>query len=138
VHLDLSGRVLASRRLELEGESNNGLEGICLDGEGLLYTLNEKKPGLFIELDADLSIQRRERLRFAGDYSGLDWDSTRNAFWIASDEDRALYLWNREEGVIGRYGLPFPGAEGVAVNETSGRIYVVSDPEAMLYVFAFD
>ena len=69
-------------KLELEGKRNSGLEGIALDGEGNLFLLNEKKPGLLIALADDLSIRSRYELDFARDYSGLTYDHNHDAFWI--------------------------------------------------------
>ena len=72
---------------------------------------------------------------FALDYSGLTWDPKRSSFWIVSDQSRALYLWSPKSGVLEEYGLPFPKAEGIAVDEAAKRIYIVSDSENRLYVF---
>jgi uncharacterized protein YjiK len=37
-----------------------------------------------------------------------------------------------------QYHLPFPKAEGIAVDETAKRIYIVSDSEKKLYVFRLE
>lgn len=135
VHLDLDGNVLSRKLLGLTGENNSGLEGISLDDSGRMFLLNEKNPGLFIQLDSAHSIAAMDTLSFAGDYSGMTYNPRSAAFWIVSDQSRALYLWSLRAGVVKEYPLPFPNAEGVAVDEAAGRIYLVSDSENKLYVF---
>jgi uncharacterized protein YjiK len=135
VHIDLDGTLLLSRSLDLEGEANNGLEGICRDEAGVLYVLNEKEPGLFMRLGSDLSIESSEILEFADDYSGLFCAGQRGVFWVLSDQSEMLYRWDRNSGVLNRYELPFPSAEGLAIDAAAGRIYIVSDRAAKLFVF---
>lgn len=137
VHLDLNGRVLSRRRLGLTGEPNKGLEGVCVNGQGRVCVLNEKSPGLFIELNPDLTIASQQTLSFAGDYAGLDYDRTRACFWIVSDESRRLYQWTKANGVLSAYDLPFDKAEGVAYDEATDTMYIVSDSEHRLYVYKF-
>ena len=138
VHLDANGKVLGRRQLDLKGEPNSGLEGICLDSSGTVYVLNEKDPGLFIALNVDLSIHNQRQLDFANDFSGLDCHSGQDSFWVLSDQSRALYLWSPEEGVKGAYSLPFDKAEGVAVDEAAGLVYIASESEDRLYVYAVE
>jgi len=137
VHIDLDGHLLLSRSLDLEGAANNGLEGICRDGDGILYVLNEKSPGLFIRIKDDLSIESSEEVEFADDYSGLFCAGQRGVFWVLSDQDEMLYRWDRIGGVLNRYELPFPSAEGIAIDESGGRVYIVSDRASKLFVFEF-
>jgi uncharacterized protein YjiK len=79
------------------------------------------------------------------DFSGLSYDSQRNTIWIASDKGRCLfhYDWTRDR-VLQRLDLLFNDrgetrrvrkAEGIAIDPQRGRIYVVSDRDAELYVF---
>jgi len=138
VHLDTDGEVLFRRKLDLNGKSNSGLEGISLDSNGTLYVLNEKSPGLFITLNDDLSIRNRHQLDFAEDFSALDYHRGQDDFWIISDKSQALYLWNPREGVAAIYPLPFGKAEGVAVDEAAGLIYIVSESGDRLYVYAVE
>jgi uncharacterized protein YjiK len=138
VHLNSSGRVLERHQLDLTGEQNSGLEGICLDPDGATYVLNEKNPGLFISLNADLSMKSQRQLDFAKDFSGLSCDSNRSAFWVLSDQSRTLFLWSPEEGVLGGYALPFTKAEGVAVDPVDDLVYIASESESMLYVYRIE
>ena len=135
VHLDLDGNVLSTHPLSLTGEQNSGLEGICLNGAGSIFLLNEKLPGLFIALDPAKAIASTDTLTFAGDYSGMSYEPATAAFWIVSDQSRRLYLWNEATGVTKEYLLPFEKAEGVAYHAATNRIYIVSDSERRLYVY---
>jgi len=136
VHLSSGGRLLKRHQLDLTGEQNSGLEGICLNPDGATYVLNEKKPGLFISLNADLSIKSQRRLDFAKDYSALGCDTARDAFWVLSDQSQTLFLWSPEEGVLGGYALPFDKAEGVAVDDD--LVYIASESESVLYVYRIE
>lgn len=135
VHLDLDGGVLSRHPLDLVGEKNSGIEGICLDDKGHLFALNEKRPGMFLELDSGHAISARRDVRFAKDYSGVAFDVKSGGFWIVSDQSQGLYLWSRKAGVVQRHPLPFRKAEGVAVDQATDRIYIVSDSENALYVY---
>ena len=135
IHLDLAGNRLAAKGLELSGKKNSGLEGVCLDRAGGLYALNEKSPGLFLALNTQLGIQTRIALTFARDFAGMACGGESGDFWLVSDQDKRLFVWNRTSGVKASYPLPLPQPEGVAVDDRSGRIYIVSDSKARLYVF---
>jgi len=136
VHLDLTGAVLSRHRLSLTGQTNSGLEGICFDDQGRMFVLNEKLPGMFISLNADFSIAAADTLAFARDYSDISYNRRSNCFWIISDLSEGLYLYDKTNGVLGRYALPFSKGEGVAFDAAANLVYVVSDSEHRLYVYA--
>lgn len=135
IHLDLDGRVLSRHALGLTGETNSGLEGLCVNDKGRLFALNEKRPGLFIELDEKIRIAARREVRFVADFSGITYDRARGQFWIVSDKSREVVLWDPKRGVMKQYPLPYEKAEGVAVDDASRRLYIVSDSEQKLYVY---
>ncbi len=137
VQLNQAGRVLDKKRLDLEGDNNSGLEGICLDRQGALYILNEKNPGLFLHMDAELSIAAQDTLDFARDYSGMAYGMEQDRFWILSDQDKRLFARDRAGNITASYKLPLPQPEGIAVDEKTRRMYVVSDSKPTLYVFEF-
>jgi uncharacterized protein YjiK len=137
VHLSLAGDVLDRTTLDLPGKPNHGPEGITLDDHGRMFLVNEKQPGLFLELNKDHAIATRLPLSFAGDFSGITWDRQKGCFWIVSDESQTLFLWSKTKGVIGQFPLGFPKAEGIAVDEATKTVYVVSDSENKLYVYRF-
>lgn len=134
VKLDLSGNELERHRI-LEGMDNSGLEGLCLTTDHCLAVVKEKNPGLFLVLNPDFSVKRQIALDFARDYSGLWPDTVAQRYWIVSDEEKTLYLWEENNGVVERYFLGINKAEGIAIDWRKNRIYVVSDSESKLYVF---
>jgi len=135
VHLDLEGNELSRHPLGIKGKKNSGIEGLCLDSKGRMFALNEKDPGLFLELDAKHAIAVRRTITFAGDYSAISYDRKKDGFWILSDQAQTLYRCNRTAGVLQGYPLPFPKPEGIAVDEVTKRAYLVSDSQHRLYVF---
>jgi len=137
VHMDLDGNVIQKHDLALTGELNSGLEGVCFDGAGNLVVLNEKSPGMFIQLDPSVTIASKDTLTFAGDYSGITYVPASAQFWIVSDQSHRLYLWSKAGGVSKEYDLPFLKAEGVAFDPATNRVYVVSDSEKRLYVYQY-
>ena len=138
IHLDLQGNVLSRHPLGLSGKKNSGLEGLCLDAKGHMFVLNEKDPGLFLELDSKHDIAVRRKLAFAVDYSAITYDPKYDGFWIVSDQSQKLFQCDRKAAVRREYGLPFPKPEGIAVNEAAKRAYMVSDSEHRLYVFRLE
>jgi uncharacterized protein YjiK len=134
VHIDTTGIVLSVNPIGLTGELNSGLEGICLDDAGKVFVLNEKHPGLFIALKADLTIESERTLTFAGDYSGMSYNPQMGCFWIVSDQSERLYLWSQGT-VLAEHTLGFPKPEGVAFDPVANLVYVVSDSTNTLYVF---
>lgn len=137
VHLSMEGDVLGRTPLDLAGKPNHGPEGVCLDDKGRMFMLNEKQPGLFVELDKNHAITKRVPLSFAGDYSGITWDRKKGCFWIVSDESQTLFLWTKSKGILGQFPLGYPKAEGVAVDEAARAVYIVSDSENKLFVYRF-
>lgn len=135
VHLDLDGNVLSRHPLGLTGERNSGLEGLCFDDKGRIYVLNEKQPGLFIELNAELAIASRQEWTFAKDFSDLWFDRESGSFYVLSDKSQKLIRWSKQKGVLAEYALPYPKAEGIVCNDATGEIYIVSDSENKLFVY---
>ncbi len=135
VKLDLQGNELERHKL-LSGSDNSGLEGVCIDGNHRFFALKEKRPGLFLVLNTDFTVQQKIELQFAGDYSGLWADTVSGRFWIVSDESQMLFLWDISQGVLQQYSLPITKAEGIAVDTQKGLFYLVSDAESRLYVLS--
>ena len=143
-----------------DSPENKGLEGIAWNVDsGTLFALKEGEPGLLIELDPDLIairshviLDRRNGFLDPGtsdgkvDYSGICYDPTRRAFWIVSDKARRVFLFDRDGNrVLHSAPLGFgkdgdyrevEKAEGVAYDPNTGRLYVISDEEKRLYLFA--
>ncbi len=141
------------------GEDNKGLEGIAWnDTTGTIFVLKEGVPGLLVEVSADLQTIRSHQLLNQDngfhdndlnsdeiDFSGICYDSSRHCFWIVSDKAKRLFLYDCAAEKVTqsfRLGYAHKGkyreiekAEGVEIDPDSNRLYIVSDKEAMLYVF---
>jgi len=136
INVSLLGEELQREHLSLsQYNSDSGLEGLCLGNSGKFYLLKEKEPGLFIEVSQDFSTLTETELSFADDYSGICYDSTRDGFWIVSDESEKLYLWDLTNGVREEYPLDIPKAEGIVFIAETNSFYIVSDSEQKLYKF---
>ena len=138
---------------------NKGLEGISWNSaRGSLFVMKESSPGLLIEVSPDLqtilshcvlngdngfltSSMDSEEI----DFSDICYDPSRNCFWIISDKARSLFLYDGEKNSVlqsavlaymkkGEY-REIEQAEGITINPVTNRLYVVSDKEAVLYVF---
>lgn len=142
-----------------DGIANKGLEGIAWNTEtGTVFVMKEGRPGLLIEVSADLRTIIRYQLlnRHNGffdtvvadssvDFSDICYDESRDRFWILSDKARRVFLydWGKNSvissaklgyGKDGKY-KEIKKAEGIAIDPGAHRLYVVSDREARLYVF---
>lgn len=140
-------------------DHRDGLEGLTwCEATGSLFALKEGKPGLLIEISPDLEHvlghavldARRGFVDPSGkdrriDYSGICFDPAEGLFWIASDDACRVYLYHPAQGRVvqslpltyGRRGKleEVTSAEGIAYDSQEGRLYIVSDDEARLYVF---
>lgn len=154
----MEGYETISRFFE-DDPKNKGLEGITWNTDSAtLFVLKEGDPGLLIEVTRDLeTILGHVVLNPANgfvdpgtqgrkiDYSGLCYDSSRKAYWIVSDKARRIYLYDAgADRVVFDAALGYSmnggyreieSAEGVAYEPRSGRLYIVSDDEARLYVY---
>ncbi|MBT4333925.1 MAG: hypothetical protein HOK80_02655 [Candidatus Cloacimonetes bacterium] len=136
VNVSLQGEELHREHLTLsQYYGGTGLEGLCLGSSGEFYLLKERNPGFFIEVSQDFSTLTEIELSFADDYSGICYDSTRDGFWIVSDESEKLYLWDSTNGVREEYPLDIPKAEGIVYIAETNSFYIVSDSEQKLYKF---
>lgn len=137
---------------------NKGLEGITVNTVNQhVFVVKESQPGLLIELDAECrTILSSRCLSKANgfshpkvgpdklDFSGLSYDPRSDSLWIVSDQGRCLFQYDWvQDVVLQRLDLEIGEgkrqlvrkAEGVAIDPECGRVYVVSDRDARLYVF---
>jgi uncharacterized protein YjiK len=136
VILDTSGKELKRTSLDLEGELNSGLEGITYDQkEKKFYLLNEKKPQLLITLDENLVELRRDTINFSKDVSGIFFDDIDNTLWILSDESQRIYKTDLSGNPIEEFKIRITQPEGITINKTRTKLYIVSDKTENLYVF---
>lgn len=136
VILDTSGKELKRAKLDLEGELNNGLEGISYDPEEKkFFVLNEKKPRLLLTLDENLNEIKRDTLNFAKDVSGIFFDAVDKNLWILSDESQRIFKTDLSGNPIEEFKIKITQPEGITLNKARTKLFVVSDKTENLYVF---
>lgn len=136
VILDTSGIELKRAKLDLEGELNNGLEGISYDPEEKkFFVLNEKKPRLLLTLDENLNEIKRDTLNFAKDVSGIFFDAVDKNLWILSDESQRIFKTDLSGNPIEEFKIKITQPEGITLNKARTKLFVVSDKTENLYVF---
>lgn len=134
--LDSSGLEIKRAKIDLEGELNNGLEGISYDPEGKqFFVLNEKKPRLLITLDENLKELTRDTLKFSKDVSGIYFDFIDNTLWILSDESQSINKTDLRGNPIEKFKIKVTQPEGITLNKARTKMYIVSDKTENLYVF---
>ena len=145
--------------------SNKGLEGIAWNASSeTFFMVKEGKPPLLIEVHEDLSAILRhwvldEERGFSVpglpqeklDMSGIGYDTRRDLLWLVSDKGQSLFVYDyHRHRVLQRFPLGFSAgrekgigtyrrikkAEGVAISPDGESLFVVSDKEARLFVFA--
>ena len=136
VILDTSGKELKRKPLDLEGELNSGLEGITYDPKvKRFYIVNEKKPRLLITLDENLIELNRDTIDFSKDVSGIFFDDIDNTLWILSDESQRIFRTDLSGNLIEEFKIKITQPEGITLNKTRTKFYIVSDKTENLYVF---
>lgn len=136
VFLDTSGIELKRIKLDLEGELNSGPEGIAFNPKNRhFYILNEKKPSLFVELDEQLNIIKKDTLKFCKDVSGLYFDEANQILWMLSDESQLVIKTDLNGKLLEKIDISIPQPEGITLSEDGRNLYIVSDNKETLYVF---
>jgi len=139
VLLDTSGKELKRKTIDLEGELNSGLEGITYNPKKKnFYILNEKDPGLLLTLDQNLIEQKRDKLKFAKDYSGIFFDDNDNILWILSDESKRIFKTDLSGNTIEEFKIKVDQPEGITLNKARTKLFLVSDVTGNLYIFELD
>lgn len=121
---------------EFKGELNAGFEGLTFNTtNGHFFIVNEKSPGLLIELDAELNVIKKTELTYAEDYSGVFYDEAEDQLWIISDENKMIAQCNFDGSVKESFKVTVPQMEGIAVDNNTKRIYAISDITGELFVY---
>ncbi len=137
IHLDELGNKIAEIAVPVDkNDDNNGLEGISINpSNGHFYILNEKNPSQMIELSDTGTFVRRVNLNFANDYSGIYVSASGSELWIVSDESERIFKCDIDGNLISYYDIDIANAEGIAIDEDKGILYIVSDSNNTLYIF---
>ncbi|REL24276.1 hypothetical protein DYD21_18885 [Rhodohalobacter sp. SW132] len=142
VQLTTDGEVLQSVDVPVDSTNlNDGLEGIAWNPQNdHVYILNEKNPRRFIELNAEFELVRSVTIDFdpphdMSDLSGLFYLHDDEEFWFVSDESKKIVVTNIHLNPIRGYRLDREKFEGIAVDRSNHRLYLVNDEEDKLYTF---
>ena len=135
VNIDTNGNEIARFDIKnLEGSGNSGIEGVCLDNEFRFDVLNEKEPALWAKLDTSFSANSVRTIPEVEDLSGITFYMN-DSFLIVSDQSQKLICWSPFAETTKEHSLGFEKVEGIAYDERSNTVYVVSDKTAKLYVY---
>lgn len=127
-----NGVKLSSFPVMVRRDPKHALEGITLDHRGHLFVINEKNPTMLLEFAGRVELARQV-LDYTSDISDICYDAGSDCFWIVSDESKKVIKISRAGALLGEWDCPATQGEGIAL--IGGRLYVVSDAEAKLYVF---
>lgn len=134
--IDTAGVELKREKLDVKAKENSGLEGIAYDPkQKRYYLLNEKKPSLLITLDENLNLLNTVTLDFSKDVSGIHFDERDNILWIVSDESNLIVKTDLKGNPIEKIEIPIAQSEGITLDKSGKKLYVISDDRAALYVF---
>ena len=136
VHIDTNGNLINNIQIQFSANGNNGFEGVTFNSQNnRFYILNEKNPGMLLEIDTNFNIISQTVLTFANDYSGIFFDDNSNNFFIVSDESQKLFIWNKTTGVIADINIGKEKIEGITFNSETNYLYFVSDSKEKLYIY---
>jgi uncharacterized protein YjiK len=133
VNVSVSGEELARFDLPIEPGTNSGAEGIFFSDDNNICVVKEKDPGVFYSFDSSFNLNEEITLDFAEDYAAITYDYSKAGFWIVSDQNQSIYLWDQQNGVREEYSLPFQKPEGIVFIAETDFFYLVSDSEQKLY-----
>ncbi|MBI1937211.1 MAG: SdiA-regulated domain-containing protein [Ignavibacteriales bacterium] len=135
IFMSYSGKEVKRVKTEFSNKDNNGLEGIAYNKSSKhVFVLKEKNPGLLIEYNNKLKQIRQTELKFADDYSSLDFTNETKEFWLTSDESKSIIRCSFDGKMKESYKMKITQMEGIAIDLKTKKIYVVSDAEEKLYV----
>ncbi|HPR87657.1 MAG TPA: SdiA-regulated domain-containing protein, partial [bacterium] len=128
-----AGTRLSALPVQVATLSNNALEGVTVTPDGHLWVINEKNPRLLLEFAGTREVSRRE-ITLVDDLSDICYDRSDASFWIVSDESRKVIKLSTKGALLGEWELPFDKGEGIAF--AGGKMYIVNDQDAKLYIFS--
>lgn len=136
VFLNKSGKEIKRFTVDVKVKRNQGLEGVTFNkSDSTLFIITEKNPGLLIKVDLNGKILNKTNLKFASDYSGLQYAEYDSSLYIISDEDKAIFKCNLEGTVLEKYKIKIKQIEGIAIDSENSIMYIISDPLEKLFVF---
>lgn len=135
IFMSYGGKELKRIKTNFANKDNTGLEGIAFNKLSKhIFVLKEKNPGLLIEYNNKQKQIRQTELKFADDYTSLDFTNETKEFWLTSDESKSIIRCSFDGKMKESYKMKITQMEGIAVDLKTKKIYVVSDAEEKLYV----
>ncbi len=136
VFISLKGVEQKRFSLKIGGVPNEGLEGITYNSNNEhLYLIKEKNPCKLFETDLEGNILVEKTLNISKDLSGLFYDANNNQLWIISDESKSIFKCNLDGTVLQQFKVDIKQIEGITIDFTTSKLYLVSDHEEKLYIF---
>lgn len=142
IQLTTDGEVLKVVDVPVESiNPNDGPEGIAWNPENNhVFLLNEKNPHKFIELDSNFEMIRSVPIDFEPpfdilDLAGFFYIQETGELWMLSDDSKKIVVTDIELNPLRAYTLPGDKFEGIAVNMTNNRLYLVNDWKDDIFVF---
>jgi len=136
VFLNMKGEEQKRFSLKIGGELNEGLEGITYNPNNKhLYIIKEKNPCRLYETDLEGNVLVEKTLNISKDLSGLFYDIRNNQLWIISDESRSIFKCKTDGTVLEQFQVDIIQIEGITIDFTASKLYLVSDHEEKLYIF---
>jgi uncharacterized protein YjiK len=137
VYLNKSGKELKRKKIALNGNPNKGLEGISFNpSNSHFFILNEKEPGMLLEIDTLGKILEQKKLDYSSDYSGLFYVESKEELWIISDEGKSIFKCSQNGSLIEKYKVNIEQIEGIAIDSENSTLFVVSDPLEKLFIYS--
>ena len=137
VHMDSTGKVLSKVSVAgLGGDANSGLEGITSGPvTGSFFVTQEKNPARLVETDTAGTVLALHDVSYVGDLSGVTHDPRRGQLVVVSDQSHKVCWTSLAGELVSSWNIPVTKAEGIAIDTTRSRVYVVSDREEKFYEF---
>jgi len=135
IEIALDGTELARHSFNIDGNDNNGFEGISINPSGQIWIANEKEPVLLASLNSDFSLNILVQLNVAEDYSGLSFGDQDDQMWIVSDQSKLLIQYNATTDIVKKFNLSFDKAEGICVDASKNLIYIVRESNNRLITY---
>jgi uncharacterized protein YjiK len=137
IEVALDGTELSRHSFNIEGNDNNGFEGIAINPSGQIWIANEKEPVLLGSLNSDFSVKSLVELNIAADYSGLSFGDQDDQIWIVSDESQLVIHYDTTTEIVKKYNLTFDKAEGICVDTSRRLVYIARESSNRLLTYEF-
>jgi streptogramin lyase len=137
VHMDSTGKVLGKVTVPgLGGKANSGLEGITFHpARRHFFVVQEKQPARLVEVDPTGKVVALHPVTDLLDLSGVTYVPSLDQLLVVSDQSQRICRVSLTGEPVSYWDLPVANPEGVGIDTTLGRVYVVSDIEGKFYEF---